>query len=210
MDRNDICAHLQYPPKLTSDLVKGAKIYVDRHEALAATVPLGARIVEVGTMHGGLSRWMMTNLAPAETVVMDISPKAIEKCNALYASKIRAGRVRCLLGDSAKLLTELPVNHYDMIYVDEDHEYAGVCHDMEAARLKLKPGGLMVINDYFLFESAFLAKPFASDVQKGVPRFGVYGVIHSTNKFALRYGWKMAYLAMHHSNFPDVALRRPL
>ena len=41
------------------------------------------------------------------------------------------------------------------------------------------------------------------------PRFGVYGIIHAVNEFALRYKWPVEYVAMHYANLPDIALRRP-
>jgi len=40
--------------------------------------------------------------------------------------------------------------------VDADHDYAGVCSDLEAARTKVKPGGFMALNDYYRFEWQFL------------------------------------------------------
>ena len=203
MLKTDICAHNQRAPKLTPELVKGAAVHFNRHEGLRATVPRGGRIVEVGTMNGALAKWIMTTLQPVEFVVIDIDPKAIQKCNKHFA---HTGKVSCRLGASAEILASLPDDHYDMIYIDGDHGYNGVCADMEAARAKVKPGGLMVMNDYYAFESQFLANPLAGAKK---PRFAVYGVIFSTNEFALRHRWPMAYLAMHHLNFPDVALRRP-
>ena len=206
MDRSDICAHNQRPPPLTNELVAGARVYANRHEALESQVPRGGRIVEVGTMNGHLSRWLASHLHPTELVIMDISPDAIRKCETFHSKGIQSGKVRCVLGDSVRGLKALPDNHFDMIYVDADHAYGAVCADMEAAKPKLKPGGLMVMNDYYSFESQFLANPFAGAKE---PRFGVYGIIHATNEFMLRYGWKMAYLAMHPMNFPDVAIVKP-
>eukprot|EP00966_Prymnesium_polylepis_P139393 3221041-Prymnesium_polylepis.1 len=86
--------------------------------------------------------------------------------------------VQCVRGDSAKSLRQLPDGSQDLIYIDGDHDYKGVCADLESARSKLRVGGLMVMNDYNWFESEFLA-------QRG--RWGVYGVIHATNEFAVRY-----------------------
>ena len=96
-------------------------------------------------------------------------------------------------------------------------------------------GGLLVLNDYFLFESSFLAS-------RG--RWGVYGVIHATNecllrgtahgtptpctslplgalliwlhhqhvwrRFLLRYheAWEVAYYALAPQNLGDLAIRR--
>lgn len=59
----------------------------------------------------------------------------------------------------------------------------------------------MVMNDYNWFETEFLA-------QRG--RWGVYGVIHATNEFAVRYSseFEVAYYAMGSKNQGDIALRK--
>ena len=80
-----------------------------------------------------------------------------------------------------------------------------MCRDLEAARSKVKRGGLMVLNDYYMFEHQFLARPLEKRL-----RYGVYGVIHAANEFALRYSWPVVYMTLHYQNQPDVALRRPL
>ena len=56
----------------------------------------------------------------------------------------------------------------------------------EAARSKVKVGGIMAFNDYYVFEYGFLAR-------KG--RWGVYGVPHAANEFLIRYApdWELAY-----------------
>lgn len=77
-----------------------------------------------------------------------------------------------------------------------------MCGDLEAARTKVKPGGVMVINDYYVFETLFLGGP------KG--RWGTYGVIHAANEFILRYDWELVYMTLHARNEPDLAIRRPM
>ena len=54
----------------------------------------------------------------------------------------------------------------------------GVCTDLEAARTKVRVGGLIALNDYYRFEWEFLA-------QRG--RWGAYGIVHATNEFLARY-----------------------
>ena len=56
----------------------------------------------------------------------------------------------------------------------------------EAARPKVKVGGVLAFNDYYIFEWGFLAK-------KG--RWGVYGVVHAVNEFIIRYkgDWELIY-----------------
>jgi|EP00966_Prymnesium_polylepis_P301445 hypothetical protein len=65
---------------------------------------------------------------------------------------------------------------------------------------RVKVGGLLVMNDYYFFESAFL-------FIRG--RWGVYGVIHAVNEFLIRHAnFEVAYYALHPKNEGDIALRR--
>lgn len=81
-----------------------------------------------------------------------------------------------------------------------DHTYSSVCRDLHNAREKVKVGGLIVMNDYYFFESAFL-------FTRG--RWGVYGVIHAVNEFLIRHtNFEVAYYAFHPKNEGDIGLRR--
>ena len=62
----------------------------------------------------------------------------------------------------------------DGVYVDADHDYKGVCADLEIARAKVKVGGLLALNDYYRFEWQFLA-------ERG--RWGHYGIMHAANEY---------------------------
>mmetsp|Transcript_14917 Transcript_14917/g.34139 ORF Transcript_14917/g.34139 Transcript_14917/m.34139 type:complete len:279 (-) Transcript_14917:556-1392(-) len=200
MNMTDLCSLNVRPPKLPSALVSNARIFQDRHAGLLAMVPEGGKLVEVGTMNGEFARFISRKLKPERLEIFDMAPSAITKCESHFAGKIAAGKVRCKLGSSADLIRALPDNTFDMIYIDAGHAYEFVCADLEAARTKVKPGGLIVLNDYYIFEYQFLAQN---------NRWGIYGVVQATNEFILRYQWPMVYLAMHQLNMPDIAIRRP-
>ena len=197
----EMCSLSSKAPKVLSQLMNGAVLEGnDRLSALGRHVKQGGRIVEVGTLHGYLRRYMLERLKPSLLVVMDIDPNAIRTCNKEHAALVAEGKVRCLLGESTQLLSELDVDSFDLIYIDANHNYNAVCHDIEAARDKVRPGGLMVMNDYYLFESLFLPN---------MGRWKVYGVIHATNEFLNRHGWKVVYMTLHERQEPDLAIRRP-
>lgn len=87
-----------------------------------------------------------------------------------------------------------------MLLSTSDHNYAGVCQDIEEAKTKVKVGGLLVMNDYYFFESGFL-------FLRG--RWGIYGVIHAVNEFLRRYdNFEIAFYALHPRNEGDLAIRR--
>ena len=207
--RFDLCGLSQLPPTLPDHLIEKAnpRMLGDRMRALQLTVPQGGSIVEIGTLNGYLRNWMLKTLRPSHLVAMDIAPMAIDKCKQQHASAIAAGTVQCFLGDSKEQLLKLPDDSVDLMYVDGDHDYAGVCGDLEAARTKVKPGGLMVLNDYYLMETLFMGWDNPADRRSG--RWGVYGVIHAANEFILRYKWELVYITLHPRNEPDLAIRRP-
>lgn len=156
--RNNICSVRVYPPYIPPSLIsKNASLDGPaRHAAISAHVKPGGKYVEVGTMKGETATFLWRTLKPSQLLIMDIGKDEIDHCKAKRAHGIAAGRVQCLLGDSREMLSRLPDSTYDMIYVDADHDYKGVCADLEAARTKVKPGGLMVLNDYYWFETQFM------------------------------------------------------
>jgi predicted O-methyltransferase YrrM len=83
---------------------------------------------------------------------------------------------------------------FDWIYVDADHSYEAVVADIAAALPRVKPGGMLVFND------------FARIVRKG---FGVFGVQQAVAEFAVRSGWQVAFFCLNGEALYDIALRRP-
>ena len=199
ISRHDICS-LAYNPVNIANLSSNARVYPDRYTAVVNAAPRRGRFVEVGTLTGRFADHIVERLEPAEMVIIDVEERWVDLCKWKRNASIAAGTASCILGDSTSELTKLQDSRYDMIYVDGAHDYKGVCRDLEAARTKIKPGGLLVLNDYYLFETLFLA-------QRG--RWGVYGIIHAANEFAARYHWELAYVAMHPRAEFDVAFRRP-
>jgi len=206
--RGSVCGLNNLPPILPNSLTEGANVRVlgDRMRALELMAPRNGSIVEIGTLTGTLRRWMLSHLTPTRMDIMDIEPKSITKCNKEHAALVELGKMRCHLGDSKQLISAMPDDSVDLMYVDGDHDYPGVCGDLEAARTKVKPGGLLVLNDYYVFETMFLGIPVG---QPRGARWGTYGVIHAANEFILRYKWELVYMTLHPRNEPDLAIRRP-
>ena len=133
---------------------------------------VGARLVEIGTLHGQFAKYLLRAFRPSELVVFDNFGFAVRSCETstrATAAPLNA-TLRCIGGSSQrKIPTELTDGAHDLVYVDGEHEYLGVCDDLEAARTKVRVGGLLVMNDYHFLEFKWLA-------QTG--RWGVYGVMH--------------------------------
>ena len=199
-----LCALNVKIPSIPRHLVKDATLEGGtRMAAMYRHVSKGGRYVEIGTLEGELAAWMLRNLQPALLVIIDLDPRAIATCKKRHAKWVASGTVQCILQPSGAALRALDDESFDMIYIDGNHGYSTVCDDLEAAKSKLKPGGLMVMNDYYLFETLFLA------TNRLAGRWMVYGVMHATNEFVIRYGWKVVYMTLHPRQEPDLALRKP-
>lgn len=109
-----------------------------------------------------------------------------------FADRIAAGRMTVLEGDSATLLEMLPDRGVDVFYVDADHAYEAVRRELSVIRRKIAPGGLIILNDYTMF-----------DQFRMVP----YGVPRAAHEFMVEHGWEAVFLALHPDMFCDLVIR---
>jgi hypothetical protein len=57
--------------------------------------------------------------------------------------------VELIRDETVKGLERLPDHHLDVIYIDANHQYEHVLRDMMHARKKVKPGGIMIMDDFY-------------------------------------------------------------
>jgi hypothetical protein len=67
-----------------------------------------------------------------------------------------------------------------------------VKRDIVAAKIKVKPGGLLVFNDYIRW------------TRRGTE----YGVIPAVNRLIVEEDWRIVFIALSESGYNDVAVRR--
>ena len=105
--------------------------------------------LEVGTFEGRSMVWMLDNVllhpdSRATGVDIEIKPRYLQNLN-------RSGscdKVRNLQGRSQDVLRNLPKASYDIIYIDGSHVTQDVMVDAVLAFDLLKPGGLLIFDDY--------------------------------------------------------------
>jgi hypothetical protein len=199
---------------LCQEHVDGAILYADRMQALDA-LPRGGVVAEIGVAAGDFSAAMLARLAPCRFDAFDQftlheleqygfwswswSPKEVfgGKHRAYYerrfAKEIAAGVVHVHEGDSSREMERQPDSTYDVIYIDADHSLEGVTRDACVSARKIKSDGVLVFNDYIIF-----------DYLHGVK----YGVVQVVNDFCVNRGWQVLYFALHKGMFCDIALCR--
>jgi predicted O-methyltransferase YrrM len=108
--------------------------------------------LEIGVFEGRSFFWVLDNILTDESsraTGIDIFPGDVE---ARFMANLRAsgheGRVTVIKGSSQVVLRELPMDSYDLIYVDGSHAAKDVLVDAVLCWPLLVNGGLMILDDY--------------------------------------------------------------
>jgi predicted O-methyltransferase YrrM len=112
----------------------------------------GVKYLEIGAYEGRSAVWMLENVLTdptAQLTAIDIFDGPYE---ARYRSNIeRSGakdRVTTIKGSSQVEARKLPLESFDVIYIDGSHEKGDVLEDAALCWRLLKPGGLLIFDDY--------------------------------------------------------------
>ena len=181
-------------------------------EHILPLIPTGSRVAEVGVGFGDFSRKILDVVKPREFVAVDLfelheASKGGRRRRRLGAASHEAYYrqqfkqeiddriVQIRKGPSHIMLEQLPDDRFDLVYIDANHAYARVKRDVEAGRRKLRPGGLLALDDY----------------ERGDP-FGlsIYGVKHAAHELCVNEGWKIVFLALEGAEAAcNIVLQRP-
>ena len=177
-------------PRLPPERIDGCVLLSHREEILKR-LPKGGICAEVGTQEGFFAERMLAVVQPERLHLFDIDDAPLRARGTDLLS--RPG-VELHLGDSSTMLATFPDDHFDWIYIDGDHSYEGASRDIRVARTKVKPGGLLIFNDFTLWSPTECID---------------YGVPHAVCELSLNHGFNFVYFALHPHLYNDVALRRP-
>jgi predicted O-methyltransferase YrrM len=107
----------------------------------------GRRVLEVGTAYG-YSAVAMGLVAEAVTSIDTHVPlRSLQVAAGNLAAYHLTERVQLLVGSSQRWLPALDPG-FDLVFIDGDHQAAGVRHDVLEGRKLLKPGGMLACHDY--------------------------------------------------------------
>lgn len=132
----------------------------------------GLRFLEIGSFEGNSACWLLDNVLTGDdstVTCIDLFPSRAE---ALFDENIgktgAAGKVIKLKGDSKEILPTLSRGAFDFVYVDGSHTAVDTLEDAILAWKLVRPGGLLVFDDYTISENRMLAILSPGTEQTGV------------------------------------------
>jgi hypothetical protein len=199
-------------PALAPQHLDNAQLYADREHMVGALhLSRHPIIAEVGVALGDFSVRLIAILQPREFVAIDTfmlhqiptlwgRPTAevfqgMDHRN--YYRSVMAGSpcaVTIRDGLSDAMLETFPDQYFDLIYIDADHSYQAVMQDAAVASRKIRPDGIVIFNDYILYDHVSMAP---------------YGVVPAVNRLVANDGWRVIGFCLHQQMFCDIALRPP-
>lgn len=147
------------------------------------------KVIELGTQTGAFARFLIDTLVPAELHVVDIDYSLFK--HELFTDSDRA-ILKIHEGSSWDVARSFPPGYFDLAYIDASHAYEHVIKDLDACVHAVKPGGLIVCND-FVSWSPFEAVP--------------YGVPKAVTELIAQRGYLVKHLALHPMGYHDIAFQ---
>jgi hypothetical protein len=199
-------------PALTARHVRDARLYSDRFEMLRGFVlPPGEGVIgEVGVAVGTFSTFLIDLFKPQTFVAFDLfdlhtnatlwgqqTSVVLEGKTHydFYRDRFASSPTRVVMeqGLSYETLAKYPDQSFDSLYIDAGHQYEDVKRDAENARTKIKADGILVFNDYIMFDHL---------------HWHPYGVVAAVNELIVQDDWQVIGFALEQKMFCDIALRR--
>jgi predicted O-methyltransferase YrrM len=113
----------------------------------------GVRMLEIGSFEGRSAVWFLENVLTHPTSSL-VCVDTFEAGDARFDHNIRvsgsAEKVTKLKGPSETVVWPLPRESFDLAYVDGDHHAGAVLMDGMLSWQRLKPGGVMIFDDYWM------------------------------------------------------------
>jgi predicted O-methyltransferase YrrM len=111
------------------------------------------RMLEIGSYEGRSAVWFLENILThptARIVCVDLFTRLPFELRFDHNIRISGSgdKVTKMKGRSETVLSSLPLDHFDIIYVDGSHRATGVLMDAMLSWYALKDGGVMIFDDY--------------------------------------------------------------
>ncbi len=147
--------------------------------------------LEIGVFEGSSLIWMLENILThptSEATGIDIFPGQLKE---IFQENLRIGgfpdKVTVIQGKSQTRLRRLPLNAYNIIYIDGSHKAKDVLTDAVLCWLLLKENGILIFDDYHWKQN----DPVQDRPQAAIDSFlvcfeGHYEVIHRNAQIILK------------------------
>lgn len=199
-------------PVLEAEHVRGATLYASRQDLVLDDANLkGGVIAEVGVGLGDFSNFLLRSLEPRLFVAFDTFK--LHELPVLWGtptkelfgsgthkdqysrrfSDVPPGAMQIVEGPSHETLARFPDEFFDMVYIDAGHTYEEVWGDASVAASKIKSDGMLIFNDYIMYDHLL-----------GAP----YGIVPVVNHLVVEDNWRVVGFALQHELFCDIAIRR--
>jgi hypothetical protein len=152
-------------PKLARKQKQDRKAQLRRQ--ILSGLPKGGLCAEVGVWRGGFTRMILNQIQPDKLLLIDPWENFEERTDAFdgttddaefekiyqsvcdkYAPEIESGKVEVKRGLSVPVFKKMEKNSFSFVYLDGDHSYEGVKADLKAVLPLMKPGGIIMLDDY--------------------------------------------------------------
>jgi len=138
-----------------------AEPIANRYELLRR-LPKGGVVAEIGVFAGNFAAKILEIVCPEKLVLVDwwkpgpvaqgnvktTGPENYRRVMDRFAGPIDAGQVVVVRQESSGAARQFEDEFFDWVYIDADHNYAGVVRDLVAWRTKVKRTGLILGHDY--------------------------------------------------------------
>lgn len=177
-------------PELPAAKLEGCEVLPNRY-MLLDKVRQGGVMAEIGVDRGDFSLEILTRCKPEKLHLFDIDISRLVNPDIRAELASEDSRLKTHIGDSSTNLGRMPDAYFDMVYVDGDHDYKGVVKDIEAVLPKMKPGAILIFNDYTVWSATSMYH---------------CGVARAVNELCLAHPWKFRYMSLQSMMYNDVML----
>lgn len=170
---------------------------VPERKAFLDALPKGGEVAELGVANGDFSASILDVCRPATLHLVDFwgsdrYAAGRTRVEGRFHQEIAAGRVVIDLGLSTDVLPRFRDQQFDWLYIDTDHGYEVTAAELELARTKVKPGGIIAGHDYV-----------TGNWDGGVR----YGVVEAVHEFCVKHQWELILLTHETDRHLSFAIR---
>jgi hypothetical protein len=207
----DIQNYAEDHPALKAKHLDNPRLFANRQDLISAMSFLKDGVIaEIGVADGFFSEFLLSELRPRKFVAFDLftlhefttswagrtdmfgNMTQLEHYRRKFAD--RGPQVVIEVGMSQQNLAKYPDKSFDLIYIDGAHSYAGVKEDANLAKAKIADNGVVVFNDYIIYDYAYGLR---------------YGVVRAVNELLINEDWRVCGFALSPDMFCDIAVCKP-